>query len=222
MTLKVLAWISTHRGRRQLTEIETIEPAVVMMGVPPFFHNFATLVTVEDQLHDWPQAHLGLMKVIGRSFRAAHYARDWALLRRDLDTEVVIIAALLHDFAELLLWSFAPALALRIRDVKRAGVGVRTRTAERQVLGITLDELELALMRAWQLPELLQTISDNSHPDHPQVRNVIFAVNLARHSANGWDDPALPDDYRDIASLLHITPGQVQTRVMPQEPDPLP
>jgi hypothetical protein len=35
-------------------------------------------------------------------------------------------------------------------------------------------------------------------------RNVSLAINLARHSANGWDDAALPDDYKELAALLHI------------------
>ncbi len=38
----------------------------------------------------------------------------------------------------------------------------------------------------------------------PRVRNVVLAVNLARHSANGWGDAALPDDYKDIGELLRM------------------
>ncbi|MCK7495915.1 MAG: hypothetical protein MZW92_36870 [Comamonadaceae bacterium] len=33
---------------------------------------------------------------------------------------------------------------------------------------------------------------------------------LARHSAAGWDNAALPDDVRDIAELLHL--GEEPTR----------
>jgi hypothetical protein len=40
--------------------------------------------------------------------------------------------------------------------------------------------------------------------DNPRVRNVSLAVDLARHSANGWNDPALPDDFKAIADLLRI------------------
>ena len=31
-----------------------------------------------------------------------------------------------------------------------------------------------------------------------------LAVNLARHSANDWHNPALPDDFSAIERLLHI------------------
>jgi len=37
-----------------------------------------------------------------------------------------------------------------------------------------------------------------------RAKNVSLAVNLARHSANGWDDAALPDDYEAIAAFLHV------------------
>jgi hypothetical protein len=46
---------------------------------------------------------------------------------------------------------------------------------------------------------------DPQNAEHPRVRNVKLAVDLARHSANGWDDAALPDDYRAIEELLHIS-----------------
>ena len=45
------------------------------------------------------------------------------------------------------------------------------------------------------------------------VRNVILAVNLARHSANGWDDAALPDDYDEIGRLLHLNSDDIKTIV---------
>ena len=43
--------------------------------------------------------------------------------------------------------------------------------------------------------------------------NVSLAVRLARHSAHGWDDPALPDDYVAIGRLLNITPEAVRQRL---------
>jgi hypothetical protein len=36
------------------------------------------------------------------------------------------------------------------------------------------------------------------------VRNVLLAIQVARHSAHGWDNPAIPDDLREIADLLQL------------------
>jgi hypothetical protein len=49
--------------------------------------------------------------------------------------------------------------------------------------------------------------------EHPRVRNVKLAVDLARHSANGWDDAALPDDYTAIAELLHLNVDTTKKRI---------
>ena len=57
-------------------------------------------------------------------------------------------------------------------------------------------------MKAWQLPELSIRLDDVRHAGNTQVRNVMLAVRLARHTAHGWDNAAVPDDVADIASLL--------------------
>jgi hypothetical protein len=36
------------------------------------------------------------------------------------------------------------------------------------------------------------------------VRNVQLAIRVARHSALGWDNPALPDDVDEVAALLNL------------------
>ena len=74
-------------------------------------------------------------------------------------------------------------------------------------------ELQQALCHAWHLPELLKTLMDDEHASSPRAKNVTLAVRLARHSAKGWDDPALPDDYKDIGELLHIVPEAVMQRL---------
>ena len=39
----------------------------------------------------------------------------------------------------------------------------------------------------------------------PQLTNVRLAIRVARHSADGWDNAALPDDVHDIAQLLQLS-----------------
>jgi hypothetical protein len=45
---------------------------------------------------------------------------------------------------------------------------------------------------------------DHRQAENPRVRNVKLAVDLARHSENGWDDAALPDDFKALRELLHL------------------
>lgn len=60
-------------------------------------------------------------------------------------------------------------------------------------------------MKAWRLPEMLARITDDRHAEQAKVRNVLLAVRLARHTAQGWDNAALPDDVADIAALLNLS-----------------
>ena len=204
MTAKVLAYIQPFSGKRLRTDITTIASAVMMIGVEPFFEKFKELITVEHMLKTEPQAMLGTLQLIRRVQRAAHYAHEWALWRQDLNVEEVTIAALLHDIAEILLWCFAPALAGRIRDMQKADPALRSAVAQDEVLGIQLIDLQLALCRTWHLPELLAHLIDPEQAEHPRIRNVQLAVDLARHTASGWNNAAIPDDFTALENLLHL------------------
>ena len=206
MTLKVLAYAATHRSARMVTDTETVTAALVMMGITPFFRAFGPQPTVEQHLASEPEALAGLTAVLQRAHRGARFALDFAVHRMDFDAAVIHEAALLYDFAEMLLWCHAPALALQIRDAQRLDPGLRSSAAQRLVLQIELSDLQQSLMKAWRLPELLIRISDDDHTEQANVHNVLLAVRLARHSALGWDNPALPDDVADIAALLNLSP----------------
>ena len=206
MCLKLLAHVSSHRSSRRVTDAETATAALVMMGIGPFFKQFGPQPTVQDKLADHPRAVDGLMRLLTRAQRAARFALGFAVHRMDLDAEVIHEAALLHDFAEMLLWCHAPELALDIEQRQLANRTLRSVTVQREVLGVELGQIQQSLMRSWRLPELLVHISDAQHDRESQVRNVLLAIRMARHTKGGWDDAAIPDDVRDISQLLNLRP----------------
>jgi len=207
MTLKVLAYYGTHKPQRVVTDAETVTAALVMMGISPFFGTFGVQPTIDRHLAGVPGALDGLREVIRRAHRGANFALAFAVHRMDHDAAVIHEAALLHGFAEMLLWCHAPALALKIRRAQHDDPTLRSSTAQRAVLNIELADLQQALMRSWRLPELLIRIADERHAEQANVRNVLLAVRLARHTAHGWDNAALPDDVADIAALLNLSSG---------------
>jgi HD-like signal output (HDOD) protein len=206
MTLKVLAHVARLRRGRDGSDTETVTAALVMMGIPPFFRTFGPLETVEERLTDQPAAMEGFANVLRRSRRAARFAVSFAVHRMDNDASVLHEAALLHDFAELLLWLRAPALAAEIASRQAADPTLRSAAMQRELLNIELVDLEHALMKAWRLPALLIELTDDqSQSSSPQLRTVRLAIRVARHSALGWDNPALPDDIHDISELLNLS-----------------
>lgn len=211
MTLKVLAYTATVQRHRRNNDAETVREALVLTGIEPFFATFGPQPTVETHLEGQPEALAGLQAVLDRADRAGRLALAFALHRRDHDAAVIYLAALLHDFTEMLLWLNAPALALEMKLRQQFDRTLRSSAVQRHCLHVTLGEIQQALMRGWHLPELLVRITDDRKENDPQVRNVLLAVRLARHTSHGWDNPAVPDDVHDIARLLVMPPEATLT-----------
>jgi len=211
MSLKVMVHVAQLRAGRGSGEPETLTGALVMLGIPPFFRAFQMQVSVEERLGGRPDALAGFRRVLERSHRAARFAMSFAVHRMDHDAAVIHQAALLHDFAELLLWLEAPEMALEIAARQARDASLRSSDVQKEVLGVELNELQHALMLRWRLPALLVSITDDhARRETPQIANVRLAIRVARHSAGGWDNAALPDDYKDIAALLQLAPQHVQ------------
>jgi HD-like signal output (HDOD) protein len=204
MTLKLLVHASTQGAGRRQTDAETVVEALVLMGITPFFRTFGPQPTVEAYLGGHPEALAGLRQVLLRADRAARFAASFAIHRADHDAVVLHEAAQLHDFAEMLLWLHAPELALELQRRQRADSTLRSSVAQRDVLNAELNDIQHVLMKLWRLPAILVRITDDSHAENSQVRNVLLAIRVARHTMNGWDNAALPDDLRDVAALLQL------------------
>lgn len=204
MTLKLLKFSQSRHRDTDSTEITTIEHVIMMHGTSSFFSNFSKFSTLEDKLSHYPGALDGVLTVISRAYHAASYAKEWAIHRHDIESDEITIAALLHDMAEILLWSFMPDVAMRIKILLDKDKSLRSVTAQSEVLGFPLIELQLALANAWGLPKLLTQLMDDKHARYTRALNVSLAVALARHSAHGWFDKALPDDYLAVQKFLNL------------------
>jgi HD-like signal output (HDOD) protein len=205
MTLKVLAYASSHRSERMVTDTETVTAALVMMGISPFFRAFGVQPTVEDHLAARPEALVGLRAVVRRAHRGANFALAIAVRRMDPDAAVVHAVALLHEFADMLLWCHAPDLQLQIQRRQATDRTLRSSVVQREILNVEVADLQASLMRTWRLPELLHQMGDDLHAENANVRSIELAARLARHSTRGWDNAAIPDDIADIARLLNLS-----------------
>jgi len=212
-TLKVLQVANSLRRGRFGSEITTIEHAVMMLGLPPFFARFRNLAVVEDQFGGQPQALQRLLFLLSSSHHAAVYAGDWAVWHKDMKAEEIYIAALLHGWIEPLLWLCAPDAAAECeRRALHAAIPLEAARAE--VLGAAPHELQSALAQAWHLPELLLDLMGAVDPD---VRSRAFGVNLAvsvaRHSAQDWYGDELAADFESASAFLHLPLDAVSSMV---------
>jgi HD-like signal output (HDOD) protein len=212
LTVRVVRYLQTHSSRRRLAEITTVEHAVMMLGISPFFAAFSSLRSVERTLRHNQPALDGLMRVVSRARAAALYAGAWAAQRADIETDEVVVAALLHDLAELLMWCFSPDTIAAIEKRKQHEPGLRSMQAQQEALGFPLSELQVALARSWQLPALLTKLMGGGDAS-ARVENVRLAVALARHTAEDWSNTALPDDIEGAARLLKLAPADVYAEI---------
>jgi len=213
MTVKLLRYMQTHKHHNQKYELVDVKQALLMMGMDTFFREVPAMPIAEAMLHGHLDALVHLLHTVRRAQRAAQYAFDWALRLHDLHAEEVNVSALLSPVAEMLMWCFNPAQMLEIQKRLDADTTLRSAEVQKQVLGFTCKDLQRQLTTEWRLPELLLNLMDPAQAHTTRVRNVMLAANLARHSAQGWDNAALPDDYRDIAALLRMEPDKVEALV---------
>lgn len=213
-TLKLLRYIQQHRNASLKTDVTTISHALMMLGLEPFFRTFSGQRTLQDTLAGRPLALQGALTVISRARHASLCARDWARRRHDLEIDEVVVAALLHEMAELMVWCFGHELMIKINDLLGSRTVFRSTTAQHAVLGFALIDLQLKLTEFWQLPRLLHDLMDDYHARKPRVLNVTLSTTVARHCAYGWDDPALPTDWQSIGRLLDIPDAQARGTVI--------
>lgn len=209
MTVKLLRYLQQHKHKSQTAEVIQVEQVLLMLGIQTFFNKVPPEPLVETCLKSHITALSPLLRTVHRSYRASEYAKAWAAQLHDLHYEEVRIAALLHDIAEILMWCLNPEAMQQISTIQQKDPSLRSRDVQQQVLGFALNDLQTELVARWELPQLLLTLMNDSNAKQSRVRNVTLAAKLARHSANGWDDAALPDDYQAIGELLHMPPNQV-------------
>ncbi len=209
MTLILLRYLQQNKRRSQVDEVVQVEQALMMIGLQGFYAKVVPELLAEDMLKLQPAAIIGMLHTVQRATRAAYFARDWSIRLKDLHFDEIHIAALLHNFAEILLWCHTPEQMAQVRALQLQDTALRSRDAQRQILGFRITDLQLELVKIWQLPELLIHFMEHNWAHERQMRTLVLSVNLSRHLANGWEDAALPDDYQDIGELLHLPPGQV-------------
>lgn len=213
MTVKLLHYMQTHKRRVQQHELVDVKQMLLMMGLETFFREVPATPIAEDLLSGHLGALVQLLQTVRRAQRSSSYAFDWALRLHDMHAEEVLVSTLLSHVSEMLMWCFNPEQMLEIQKRQQADRTLRSADLQKQILGFAGVELQRQLVREWQMPELLQNLVDPAQKGTQRVRNVALAVDLARHSAKDWDNAALPDDYREIASLLRMEPDRVEALV---------
>lgn len=204
MTLELFRHVATLRRSHQLGDPQTVTAAIVWAGIAPFFRAFDTLQILEESLADAAEALRQVNNLIARNRRASRLALAFAVRRADPGAPLLHHAALLHEFAELLLWVHEPQTASDIAALRSTHPDRNRATIERQALGFSLESLQHALSRAWRLPSIFERVNDTRHAEETDSRIVRMAQRFAAADAHPASVHAVmpSQELADAADLL--------------------
>jgi hypothetical protein len=78
-------------------------------------------------------------------------------------------------------------------------------SAAQQILGITLEELNVQMSLQWQLPDLVRNSQGLSNSYLPKPLSVMLASALARESSLSWQRAKTDDDIELLAEFLDVS-----------------
>jgi HD-like signal output (HDOD) protein len=189
--------------------VNKIALAIPLLGMGLIDQASRTLPCLEDKLKG--PARSGLLDCYSRGVHAAIYAGGIARLRGDQDEGTLYTATLLHDLGEMLFWSQQPDLMLQFRHRIRQGDG--RDDAALEVLGCTLEEINVDLSEMWRLPELIRTAQGMANSYQPGPLCVMIASALARESSLGWMRSQTLDNLELLAEFLDLPIEQILSRL---------
>ena len=146
------------------------------------------------------ETHSGLVDCESRAVLAGQLAAKWSSSRADASPDEVLMAALLSEIGELLLWHFAPELPQSAKEMLDTGKATRSAEAQETACGFKFQDLSVKCAEAWKLPPILiQLIRGH---DNVRARIARLSRDTARHLVAGPDNSALPDDLAKARLLL--------------------
>ena len=176
-------------------KVELVSRAVAMLGEDEI-HNLVLATSAVDALERIPNQLLNIHQFWQHSVYTGIVARLLARHCRILHGERLFIAGMLHDIGRLVLYFKEPALSEQVLMQAAESDGVLYR-AEQQRLGFTHADVGGALIKAWELPDMLSTVARCHHrpltaDNHPLETAI---VHLADCIVNALDPETLIDEH---------------------------
>jgi len=177
------------------SQIDTMTHAINLLGTQQV-HDLVLATVVIDSFSGFSNDALNIYDFWFNSVYCAVSARLLAYHCKGLDTERPFIAGLLRRIGHLISYHELPAESLACAERARQK-NIPLYVAEREVLGFDYAQLGALLMREWQLPDSLQTITE-FHPEpvkalsYQKETAIVHIADAITHNAL-QDIPITPD-----------------------------
>lgn len=174
------------------SEIDTVTRAINMMGTEQL-HDLILATAVAKTVSEWPSTVVDINAFWRESVSCGIAARLIANHSNDLDGERLFVAGLLHSIGQLVLWHTVPDEMLQV-SVRLGASGAPRDELERLMLGLDYAQVGQAMLKAWQLPRMLQ-VAVGGHLLPAKTEDFIFETAIVHAAAilastRGGEDPA--------------------------------
>lgn len=212
-SLRALRAAKSSLGSKSIGhELETVPRCAIHMGFVPFFDAMLQAPVLQKILP--PKALIECAKTVSISQNAYKYAFRWSIMRQDLAAEETATAALLINTAELMLWLALPQKMLAYSSLKQARPTERSSVLQFESFGTDFFAIQQKLIEKWSLPAFIgKLMAPDPDSDDLRLKTAQLACALARHSKSGWDNPALPDDFKALETLIHLDHNEALRRM---------
>lgn len=211
LTSKVLRVGNSSYYNPSQETIKTISRAIVMIGFDNVRLISLSVSLIDGLLDRAPRQQL--QELLARSFHAAVQARNiagYVLTKRE---EEVFIAALLHDVGELAFWGCGGEQADELGELLTAS-GNDPDEAVESVLGTSFRQLNLGLIKSWNIGELASLAHGTVNLRDPAVRSVSLGVRIGAAAVNGWGCPEMTALVKELAEFSGISETDAMQQVL--------
>lgn len=206
MSVRLLKIANSPMLNPQNRTIDSVRAAVVLMGFDAV-RDLAFSLSLVSELHG-DQAHPRVVELLAHAFHAASQAQVLARAGRDECPEEVFVAGLLLNVGEMAFWS-RPRPETRDIDARLAG-GEDRDSAERAVLGFSLEALSRRLAEEWRMSGLLRACMAAPAARSRRCRNVLLGDAIARTvERHGWESTETAALVDQAARRLDMPSGEV-------------
>jgi HD-like signal output (HDOD) protein len=210
-TARVLSIANSSYYNRAATPLTDIRQAVLLIGFERILGICLTVSILDTLVNKSTLRHI--VDLLIRAVQTAQLARAVAEQCSLPKPEEVFVAGLLHDFGEIAFWSLTGPSGQDI--IKRLEyTRLPARRAQREILGVTFDEITLGLNKKWKLSPLLAHVLLYPHGNDPQIQCV--ARSRAVIEALGHPDHQWRHELAALAKYTSLGIHECEALVMQQ------
>ncbi|MFG3452908.1 HDOD domain-containing protein [Stutzerimonas stutzeri] len=211
LTSKVLRVGNSSYYNPSQETIKTISRAIVMIGFDNVRLISLSVSLIDGLLDRAPRQQL--QDLLARSFHAAVQARNIAGYVLTKHEEEVFIAALLHEVGELAFWGCGGDKADELGEALAASNADQVQAVER-VLGTSFRQLNLGLIKSWNIGELASLAHGSANLRDPAVHSVSLGVRIGAAALNGWGCPEMELLVRELAAFSGISEADAMQQIL--------